>query len=175
MTAHHTPTHKPTAVVRHYASATAPITLNIGDQVIVGGQLFTVSATLVPAAAAPPVVTPPIVVPPPPPPALCPIPLVSGYRDANRNPPAAPDFALHAGTVAFVDGSCFGSVPGSLSFSIMPPLGTGLVVPLQVLSWSVAEISYIVPPFTSPQALGNLTVTRADGVSQAFRGFSVVP
>ena len=79
-------------------------------------------------------------------------------------PAVGPDYLLRAGSTARLDGVCLGAAPGRLAYN-----GT----PLQVLTWSDTTIQFVCPSLSA--GLGVLTVTRADGVSQGFRGFTVTP
>ena len=106
----------------------------------------------VPGAVPPP--------PPPPPPPPADDPQVSAYLDAQLQPITV----SHPVTDELViEGSHFGTAPGSVSFSL---------IPCSVIFWSDTKIIAVLPvsamldatgPAGSPPALGDITVRRPDG------------
>jgi hypothetical protein len=127
------------------AAPKAPIPLNFGDQVLINGQLFTVSAGLVPAAVTPP--------PPPPPP---PVPTLTGY---NPNPVAGGQPFSLLGTG--FDASATATWNGQ-------PLGLILTSPTTLSSTAPGVTSAVSAPVilttSGTRLVGpNLTVTPSSG------------
>jgi hypothetical protein len=96
----------------------------------------------------------------------CRLPLLANFLNAARQLGSGPDWDLAGGQTAFAEGTCFGAAPGQLLLG---------AAPLPVLAWSDTEIAFTVPAPPPLPALLPVTLTRADGVSVVFRGFSVVP
>ncbi len=107
--------------------AAAPVTLQLGDQVIIGGQIFVVSPGLAPVGAGP---APP---PPPPPP---PNARIGGYKHGNR------DWTTIAvrGENFWILGSGFGT-PAGAAFGRVQIGGMEAVVK----GWSDSEINLQIP------------------------------
>lgn len=143
----------------------ASVTLSVGDQVTIGGQLYFVGYSLYPAPAPIPSPVPPVPLPTPTPaptPSPGPAPLVYGMRNARR------DWAnvFSPGQTILIEGVHFGSAPGTVQIN-------GQGVPVQ--SWSDNEI-VIVCPNTQQFGAQPLLVTTAGGQSYTLTsGLVILP
>lgn len=133
----------------------APVTLNPGDMVMVGGQAYRVGYGLYPEAVTPIPIPPPP--PPPPPPGGG---WIDGWRDGKR------DWTLKAqeGDTVFLIGGGFGVQAGVVMFD--------QVVKGTVVSWSNSEVAVRLPhvsaqphvPFVQVlNPTGNLLATQSAG------------
>jgi hypothetical protein len=164
----------PPAYHRRAAPRAAPVVLNVGDFVSVGGNLFQVTATLVPAGSTPTPVPVPVPVPVPPVPVPVPVPVppvpipgptpsVAGFRDATGNW-VPTNGSLPAGSLFWIEGAGFGVQPGSLAYAA--------ALPVTVLKWTDTEILASVPSQPFP-TVNTLLVKRPDGAYYLSNAFSV--
>ncbi len=109
------------------SAQSTPITLQLGDYVIVNGVTYQVvnQPTLIPATAP----TPPI----PPVPGNV---TFSGYRDGNRNPTSI----TSPGQFLYIQGSGFGAQTGTLTMNAQSPT---------VVKWQDKEVEVVVPNLVS--------------------------
>ncbi len=143
----------------------APISLSVGDQVVINGQLYVVGVALIPFQG--PTPTPaPGPAPTPAPGPVVPTPTVNEFRDPTRQ------FAVRqlTGSANFwIYGANFGVVPGTLTVA-------GARLPL--LHWDDQWIESTAPPFVAGASPSMWTIMRADGSSTggfySFMGPAIV-
>lgn len=160
---HAPPPHPPSRRVTARPRAAAPVVLQYGDQVSIGGQLFIIGPTLVPAGAAP-LPPPPVPVPPPPPiPGPQPIPraLINGYRDQSRNWTGQ----VHAGDTIIIDGSGLAAATTAL-FGSVPATG---------LAANATGVSVVVPALGAAVSLVPVAVSSPAGILAQGPLLRVVP